>query len=413
MDRVVRQTGESKTVILVLDPHQMYENGVCLRSRCQQKSYRLPENIFGSKKLKLLEEAMLLESSQEQDAFFWFLYELGDSHRNSFLVHHLLKVFSPNLTTNLDGAVPNQWMVVIFSFVGLLAQGVVMAINAIAVYHWKWARAGKAIGNYGYPTWATGTAVITIGTCIWGWVVESSSWKISLTGPSSKSGEMKPQIVLFQKKISELNTPAYAIMPTQPGGQFRISKRVWPPSPNGIQNTHTRREAVKRSILTIVGASITLIGFVCQNIGTRELHWPAGILQLGLTLLLTIARAWLRRRVGDGTNKSTRSRTENISDNTSKSDVTELSSGFESCNLATRFVKHHCYIPSAAGKSPSLLPQQVLSSENTKLGLPADTRQISWVPMIDYNEIGKLKRGSRYDSIVNNVLKSQALLATC
>lgn len=390
----------------------MNEEGPCLRSLCNQKSYKPPESVFGSKKVKLLEKNLLLGSSQEQAGFHWYLDELGDNHQTSFPMHRLLWNISPNLTTNLDGAIPNQWMVVIFSLVGLLAQGVVMAINAIAVYHWKWPRAGKAIGNYGYPTWAAGTMGITIGTCICGWVVESSSWKISLTESSSNPGEKKPRIILLQKKISELNTPTYSIMPTQPGGLFRISRRVWPPSSDGIQGTLTRREAKKRSILTIVGASITLVGFLCQNIGTRELHWSAGVLQLGLTLLLTIARAWLRRRVGNGLYKGTRSRTENISDNMSKSDVIELNPGFESCNLTTRIIERYCYIPSAVGRTPSLLsPRELLSSENTKLGLPTDTRQICWVPMIDYNEIGKLKRGSRYDSIVNNILKSQALLA--
>ena len=39
------------------------------------------------------------------------------------------------------------------------------------------------------------------------------------------------------------------------------------------------------------------------------------------------------------------------------------------------------------------------------------TPRIEAIPMIAYHEIGKLKRGPCYDSIANNILRSQALLA--
>lgn len=283
------------------------------------------------------ESFLLPESFLEQPTSLWDLDERGDSHNMS---HTTLSNISPNLTTNLDGAIPDQRIVVLFSLVGLLAQGAVMAINAIAVYHWRWPRAGKAIAKYGYPTWVAGTMGITIGTCICGWVVESSSWKKSLTVPSSKPDEVKPQIILLQKKISEMKTPTYAIIPTPPRGPFRISRRVWPRSPNdSIHNTFAKRgEAAKRSFMTIAGALIALIGFVCQNIGTRELHWSAGVLQLGLTLLLTMARAWLRRHIGNGPDGKSRSSTKAISDNTTESNVIKLDPDFESCNLATQLI---------------------------------------------------------------------------
>lgn len=51
-------------------------------------------------------------------------------------------------------------------------------------------------------------------------------------------------------------------------------------------------------LFTTIGTFLTLAGFICQNIGTRELHWSAGLLQLGTTLILAGLRAWSRRRVG-------------------------------------------------------------------------------------------------------------------
>lgn len=51
-------------------------------------------------------------------------------------------------------------------------------------------------------------------------------------------------------------------------------------------------------VSTIAGTFLTLSGFILQNIGVRELHWSAGVLQLGATLILTVLRGVLRGGVG-------------------------------------------------------------------------------------------------------------------
>jgi len=78
--------------------------------------------------------------------------------------------------------------------------------------------------------------------------------------------------------------------------EVHASKRDWPPIPG---KTVDGKLSAHRLLLTYLGTLFTLSGFICQNIGTRELHWSAGVLQLGATLLLVMLRAWLRRHVGD------------------------------------------------------------------------------------------------------------------
>lgn len=56
----------------------------------------------------------------------------------------------------------------------------------------------------------------------------------------------------------------------------------------------------KKNPINIAFATcLTLIGFVSQNIGTRELHYSAGVFQLAATLVLVALRALLRRNIGN------------------------------------------------------------------------------------------------------------------
>jgi cadmium resistance protein CadD (predicted permease) len=40
---------------------------------------------------------------------------------------------------------------------------------------------------------------------------------------------------------------------------------------------------------------MAVLGFIVQFVGLRALHWSATIIQLGVTLLMTAVRAWVRR----------------------------------------------------------------------------------------------------------------------
>lgn len=381
-DRIVRQTGGSMTMLLVFDP-DLIEDSLSGIDRFYQPSClrRLHDRVEDSPGYDVLSRI-----------FFRYikLRHLGGELFTSEKV-------PPNLTINIDGAVPEQWTVFIFTSVGLLIQAAVMAINAVAVYHWHWLRAGKTVAPYGYPIWAVGTASLGVGTCICGWVVESSSWKFSLRPKSAGSGDTKPNIVLFQRRIPDLNIPAYAITPIRPGGVFKLSRRRWPLTPEHPKE-YLKGEAVKREILTTLGALLAVCGFVCQNIGTRELHWSAGVLQLGATLILTLLRAWLRHHVGDPPQ---------VQDDTA---VTELEPGFEACDLATRLTKYHCYLQSTLVAKVDY--HTVQPEEIRELGSAVKPLDANFPTMIIPSKVAGLGlQEHSYDGVVNSILKTQALLA--
>jgi hypothetical protein len=48
-------------------------------------------------------------------------------------------------------------------------------------------------------------------------------------------------------------------------------------------------------MLAAISTFLTIVGFVVQFIGLRALHWSTTIIQLGVTLVMTGVRAWVRR----------------------------------------------------------------------------------------------------------------------
>ena len=51
--------------------------------------------------------------------------------------------------------------------------------------------------------------------------------------------------------------------------------------------------------MTAVATLATVVGFVAQFVGLRALHWSATIYQLGVMLIMTIARSVVRRGLAE------------------------------------------------------------------------------------------------------------------
>jgi hypothetical protein len=223
---------------------------------------------------------------------------------------------APNLTLNIDKTIPDPGKVLLCLGIGLLIQAAVIIVNAIVVYHLRWPRAGSAVAAYGYPTWIVGTLCISLGVSMCARVVQHSADKYTL-GPKPEVSKDGLRVIRLQERIETLDIPAFAIFQNEANHRIRMSLRA-----KNLDLASTR---------TAIGAFLTLTGFICQNIGTRELHWSAGVLQLGATLLLAVIRALLRGNVGE---------------NPASSPVA-LPDGVESNTLVTHLTENGCYILTA------------------------------------------------------------------
>lgn len=377
-NRVVRQTGESKTIPFVYNS----------KEKSLKALWNHPRFISPSPK------------SLKDSGLVW--YALMNVIPRTLL--HIKRPesgplppnISPNLTLNTPAGVPTKTMVGFLAFTGLLIQSAVVVFNAFAVYHWQWLKSGKPIERFAYPLWAAGTAAITIGVWLCGWVVESSSEKLLVTGDGGSIGlpvldENDLRIIFMQQKLPAQNIPAYSIEPIPIGKKMIYSRRLWPPTADDnpsaqINSTWRDRENRVRVACVAIGTLLTLLGFVGQNIGTRSLHWSAGLLQLGATAALTTLRAVIRRNVG------------RLVDDKSTNTIEKLDSDFEACHLSTKLIGFEVCLAYA----PITVREPTARSED----------QYFWA-ILDIDEIDILLGNDDGDSlktIISEVLEAQILV---
>lgn len=372
-NRVVRQTGESKTIPLVYNPKDKSLVALCVNRGSGMVPFKFlkdPGLPWG-----ILSSAFLKRNNRRRPEY-----------------ERLSQNISPNLTLNTPTGIPSRRTVNFLVITGLLIQAAVFVVNAFAVYRWQWVKSGKPIERYAYPLWVAGTGAITIGVWLCGWVVESSSEKmVMMPNDPEELDEYEPRIIFMQQEIPAQNIPAYAIESIPIGKKMIYSRRLWSSTPghdssSQVDVNRRAREYRLRVTCVSIGTLLTLLGFVAQNIGTRGLHWSAGLLQLGATAALTILRALIRRNVG------------RLADDGSTNTIQKLESGFEACQLSTKLLEHKVYLASAL----VMVRKPTGGSKN----------KYSWTFLdIDENEIlfGEYYGGDP-ETTIENVLEAQMLL---
>jgi hypothetical protein len=84
----------------------------------------------------------------------------------------------------------------------------------------------------------------------------------------------------LQSKLRQSKILAFAIRQRDDNPRIHISIR------NDNDNP-------KNPLITTIGTFLIMVGFTCQNVGTRELHWPAGVVATWCNIDLALCRAWL------------------------------------------------------------------------------------------------------------------------
>ncbi|KAL7811573.1 ankyrin repeat-containing domain protein [Trichoderma gracile] len=140
---------------------------------------------------------------------------------------------------------------------------------------------GKRIVAYAFPCAAGGTVLLVLGLFICAWVVEMSTTETCYEAPNHHMF-----VVWLQKgrTVSDQIFSPYALYPSSPRKYITISRR-----------TLGSCLDCKLERITTLGASVALIGFIFQFIGIRGLNWTASVVQLGITLVVTVLRVIVRR----------------------------------------------------------------------------------------------------------------------
>ncbi|KAK4443355.1 hypothetical protein QBC34DRAFT_362061 [Podospora aff. communis PSN243] len=197
---------------------------------------------------------------------------------------------APNLALNVKNATAPSREVWLWASVGVILQGLAIVIPGFFTHRWGWEKGGLPVPHYGYPCFLVGTLLLILGVVSCGRVVEgitTEHYFHGKKGPQLQGPEGNlsiEHIVRLQHSCtaSDQHFSSFAIYNSKDNLEVRVSQLNKP----GEQSYST---------LAAAATLISVAGFIIQFIGLRALHWSATVIQLGVTLIMTGIRAYMRR----------------------------------------------------------------------------------------------------------------------
>ncbi|KAM7203209.1 hypothetical protein V8F20_004151 [Naviculisporaceae sp. PSN 640] len=165
----------------------------------------------------------------------------------------------PNLTLNLRSQSPSSWTSWLLAVFGIMLQLGALGVSGIATYMWNWSPldSDNAAPRFAYPLYCGGSLLMFAGVIACGYIVDSGT------------GERY-----------------FKCMPENPDITVSFA--------------HEASGDYWARVLTPFATAVSMCGFITQFVGLRNLHWSVTIIQLGVTLIMTAIRAWVRRGLSDG-----------------------------------------------------------------------------------------------------------------
>jgi ankyrin repeat protein len=197
--------------------------------------------------------------------------------------------FAPNLSLNLG--ITKQHPVVFWAVAlgGLTLQGGVLVFAGVVTYLLRWEKNGTRPDSYACPLTVVGTLLVCSGMF----------WCAFLIGQSTSE-----EVWCRKAGVKEMdNSPIHWV---QPGGQI-IGDQTFDAfsyadcddlkGPLQEYTTSWKEKHQKNWEYQVwATAAVTISGFVFQFIGLRGLHSAVSVAQLGVIMVMSIARAALRMR---------------------------------------------------------------------------------------------------------------------
>lgn len=340
--RVVRQTGEKITKFFVFDTNWTDET--------QSKIITPLEN----------DHRYALKPRTIDTVRWWGLDWSGNK------VSRLLKdSITPSLSLSNPKAIPSTRKTLGALCLGIIIQLTVISINALIDFKWHKLRAKRVVAPWAFWVWLAGTVAISFGVSMCAYVVVCKTRHLILRR-SDENNNL--QIFRVQTALDKEGIPAYFIRHNPINATLRWSQS----------------DENQQPLLILIGAFCALGGFVCQNFGTRELHFSAGLLQFGATFILSGLRAYLRRHVGDP-----------LEPKPVRLDGTLACS--VSYNLFDRYLKPFSYFPIFILDEERLLlsstqyPQRQISSDREEHNRRADVIIKSWGQLANLHDKDDVK----------------------
>ena len=188
---------------------------------------------------------------------------------------------APNITLNVRGAMCSAWELQSLVIFGFIIQSLVFAVSVLATYRWRWTSGSQMLSTYGYPCFVIGSVALSGGLVACSRVIQGSTIVEELIPSEFDSMPALYQPFRVQKActVDAKHFPSFAIFNAPEEPVLRTS----------------RTNGENFSVVTAVSAGIAIAGFICQFIGLRAIHWSVAIMQLVAMVIMTCARAFVRR----------------------------------------------------------------------------------------------------------------------
>jgi hypothetical protein len=201
--------------------------------------------------------------------------------RDKFDIVAQLAQSAPNLILNVKQTVSPAWESWLCASLGVILQVATLILAGFATYHWRWSKGGKTIASYGFPCFLAGTAAVSVGLLICAHVIEASTDECKFDIYLSEVNVIRIQRAC---SVSEQNFKSFALV-NEGGDRYLRTSRL-------NKKDYGRWAAF--------GSAVAIVGFIAQFVGLRALHWSATIMQLGVTLIMTGVRSYVRRGLARG-----------------------------------------------------------------------------------------------------------------
>ncbi|KAK2057113.1 hypothetical protein LY76DRAFT_617418 [Colletotrichum caudatum] len=214
-----------------------------------------------------------------------------------------LSLDAPNISVNAHRQTSRGELRIVAAFGTILQLGV-LVYSGFATYHpaLKFSKDDSPIESYAYPCAAVGTFILVAGMMLCAHVVDSSTEEKRFR-PKPETN-MRVRMVWLQqtKTVNDQVFGSFAVYAKDDQPFITTSRRPQkaelgqsrPATDDGEYPT-PGDASLTIQVKTVIGAMITLIGFVIQFVGLRGLHWSASITQLGAVLVMVFLKAWVRR----------------------------------------------------------------------------------------------------------------------
>ncbi|TFA99971.1 Receptor-interacting serine/threonine-protein kinase 4 [Trichoderma ghanense] len=216
---------------------------------------------------------------------------------------------NPNLSLNIGIVKRSSWVYSVAAIFGFVAQSSVVLLGAVVNYKLDWTKNDRPIDPWAFPFVFTGTVCVSLGMFLCATLVNDST---------------KERVFERKDDLSAQNaSPSPILYVVQPGNQvvgdqtfdpFLFSRSTnsymtsWKAPSSSDSNSGPQTLVMSRKnmlvfqklkrpsdeVSVLIAAFITTVGFVLQFVGLRAMHSVVSLLQLAVTIMMSIVRALLR-----------------------------------------------------------------------------------------------------------------------